>query len=549
MKTFHHIPSETEGPRPDDLCGLMLNGKINTVQDVQDFLTAKNSTVEDTDKCGRTPLMVACAQGKKDIILFLLSEGADPNRQYTDRSTPLHYACRPMHYRGDGVEQLPIIEMLAKHGAKMTPDIHGWTPVCYAALHHMDGIGEHYLNNSQGELSQSDKTLVLEILAFARSVFGVDHSKAYQAIHRALQIREESKTPVTPSSDSVELEACLGTHECKTPGELQSKGAGESQNYLKKQGFLIGLRILPDVVKEIILWPRLASFHNHDSPQSHLRTCSYIVKLETQSRVAIGTALKGIASLLKPLGFFPSQTPLHSDLSLYHSILESYRDILSKARLEHSPNEATIIQQALIYILEGVVGNLYANESCLATIRTITDIVGLLYQSTDYTFRIPSALSALMELYDNFGREEGRLCDHKKPNYQNERDNVMKMLQLACILLAKHEYPTLPQPSDDPSGWLLSNVLDYMIFEIDFWLAVTPSVVRQFLRFGCPAEPVLDKALTCRRILTSVAEYPPEINLKYNPECLQNCEELIDLLKKEKRSSPTVTRVSYQSCP
>ena len=537
MCTVHNVSSETEGPRPDDLCGLMLNGKIHTVQDVQDFLTAKNSTVEDTDQCGRTPLMVACAQRKKDIILFLLSEGADPNRLCTDHSTPLHYACRPMDYRGDGVEQLPIIEMLAKHGAKMTPDIHGWTPVCYAALHNMSEVVEHFLSNSHGELSQFYKTLALEILSFARSVFGVDHSKAYEAIHRALQIREEAGTPVTSSFDSVELEACLRTHECKTPGELSSMGAGdEGQNYLKKQGFLIGLRVLPDALKEICFWPIVALFNNHDSPQSHLRTCGFILKLETQSRVAIGTALKGIASLLDPVGF-PSQTRLPSDFNLYHSLLELYRDILPKARFQHAPNEAKTIQKALINILAGVVGNLYANESCLAIIRTVTDIVGLLYKSTDYTFRFPSVLSALVDLYQEFPGTECRLNEDIKPNnYQNEKENVMKMLQLACILLVKHEYPTLPQTTDDDEGGLLVDVLHDLFFEMDMWLEVTTPVVRQFLRFGCPVKPILDFALHHKEFLLTMAPTPELVFAQYKPEYLQNCEELLDLLKKEKEA-------------
>ena len=566
LSDHEYLCKGIEYPGLDSLCSLILYEHVTVVEGVNDFLL-KVGKVDDEDEHGRTALMMACRLGNKDIVQFLLNEGADPQKQCKDLSTPLHFACRPKPSKVDEAKQLPIIEMLVKHGAKMTPDIHGLTPICYAALYKMSGIVErgYHLGNSKEDFSMSDRILAYEILAFELSVFDDDHSQAYQAILRCLILREESGDPVVPSVDQADLETCLGTHACKTPGELYEKGAREEDMHnLKKQGFLIGARVLPDVVKIISLWPLLASIHNHDSTESHLHTCGLILRLESQSKLAIGTALEGMTDLLDPVGV-PSATRLMpSEYNLYHSNLKSFKEILPKADIRHVLKEASGIHHDLIMVLTGVIGNLSGDEMCPAIIRTITDLVGVLYKCTDYRIRVPSVLWALVDFYNSIERDGGRLGS-RNPNYEIEKKYVMNMLQLACILLVKHEYPTLKRPHEErrktgeengdneealtESGarargageeWgregLLFYVLECLFFEIDFWLAVTTPVVRQFLRFGCPAEPVLDKALTCRRLLVDVAEYPPMINLTYNPECLQNCEELVDLLKKEKEA-------------
>ena len=469
---------------PDNLCSLMLSGKLNSVQDVQDFVT-KNKKVYDIDQRGGYALMVACALSKKEVTEFFLGEGVNPNKQCNDLSTPLHYACRPKNNQGDGLAQLPIIEMLVKHGAKFTPDIHGLTPICYAALHKMGEIVEYFVNNSKEDLSISDRIRALQILAFARLVFEDDYSQAHEAILRVMKLREECGTPITRNTDSAELESRIGTHECKTTGELQALGSEkEAHKYCKQQGLLIGMRVLPDAIKDRFLWPLLASIHNHDTTESHLRTCGLILIFESQSRVAIGTALEGMADLIEPFRLFlerPNPTRLMpNDYSLYHSNIESYREVLGKLRFGNALNKAQMIHRTLTRVLAGVISELPGDELCPAIIHTVADLVGLLYKGTGNKLLLPSMLQTLGDLYNGL-RADGHRLSYVNPNCEIDTQNVMNMMHLAYLLLVKYEFPALSRPIDNSGGTILKALIIHCVNHeelIDVLLPVTKTLIR-----------------------------------------------------------------------
>ena len=471
---------------PDNLCSLMLSDKLRSVQDVQDYVT-KNRKVFDMDQRGGHALMVACALSKKEVTKFLLGEGVNPNKPCNKLSTPLHYACRPKYNQGDGLAQLPIIEMLVKHGAKFTPDIHGWTPICYAAMHKMGEIVEYFLNNSKEALPISDRILAVEILAFARSVFDDDDSQAYGAILRAMKLREEYGTHITPSTDSAELGACIRTHECKTTSELQALGTEkEAHKYCKQQGLLIGMRVLPDAIKDRFLWPLLASIHNHDTTESHLRTCRLILRFESQSRVAIGTALEGMADLIEPFRLFlerPNPTRLMpNDYSLYHSNLESYREVLGKLSLSNAQNKAPRIHRTLTRVLAGVISELPGDELCPAIIHTVADLVGLLYKGTGNKLLLPSMMQALGYLYDGLTGDGYRLSYHANPNCKIDTQNVMNMMHLAYVLLVKYEFPALSRPIDNSGGTILEALIIDCVNNEELMAVLLP-VTKTFIRY------------------------------------------------------------------
>ena len=211
---------------------MILFERVKSLEDVKGFLLENgNEHVDDVDNDGRSALMIACMQGMQDdteIAQFLLDEGADPNKHCKYHNTPLHYACRsfgrntcnddvpyyePFDFMGwprriDENRRISIIDMLVKHGAKAVPDVYGWTPICYAAWYNASDIVEHFVRHSQEGVSASEKVLTLELLAFARSVWYSrnDFPQAYQAILKALELRAELGTPVTPISGSIELE-------------------------------------------------------------------------------------------------------------------------------------------------------------------------------------------------------------------------------------------------------------------------------------------------------------------------------------------------------
>jgi hypothetical protein len=67
------------------------------------------------------PVHIAADRGWKDIILFLLENGANPNAINAIERTPLHFVA------ANG--RIDLAALLLKHGAKPDKlDLHGWNP-------------------------------------------------------------------------------------------------------------------------------------------------------------------------------------------------------------------------------------------------------------------------------------------------------------------------------------------------------------------------------------------------------------------------------------
>ena len=476
---------------------MILFERVKSLEDVKGFLLEiGNEHVDDVDDCGRSALMIACMEGNIEIAQFLLDEGADPNKHCKDHNTALHYACRCFRRAGctyniDSFEyyqpfyfmmwrprfneniqnrQISIIDMLVKHGAKAVPDVYGWTPICYAAWYNASDIVEHFVRHSQESVSASEKVLTLELLAFARSVWYSqdDFPQAYQAILKALELRAELGTPVTPISGSIELETILGTHECKTPDELKKLDDETADHeHLLKQGLLIGFRILPDTIKDNCLWERLFSL-KHVSSQVQLRICGFMLELESQSRAAIGTAL----------GY------MHPSDFQFHSHLQSYRDILKHANLRNDLHRAWRIHVNLRQVLESVLADLSGDDLCPAIIHTVADLVGLLYESTGYKLRVPSILLGLLEFLELMTGGDNQLSwvNH---NRISETRSVVRMMALAYSLLVKHEFTALTHVDKEEKGTILHRLFVVLEPLEDFLDLIIP-VVRKFIHFGFP---------------------------------------------------------------
>ena len=112
------------------------------------------------DKTGASPLYLACERGNAEVVELLLSRGANPNIEATDKTKcPMHAACKGRHY--DSVKLLleynagvavrdnhgktalhiavanrcsEIVELLLKHGSNV--DDYGSTPLHYATQYH-----------------------------------------------------------------------------------------------------------------------------------------------------------------------------------------------------------------------------------------------------------------------------------------------------------------------------------------------------------------------------------------------------------------------------
>ena len=80
------------------------------------------------DQWGRTPLFIACQNGRVDAARSLLEEGAEVDRAMQDGATPLYAACENGY--------LDAARLLLDNGSEVDKaDDHGWTPL-YAACEH-----------------------------------------------------------------------------------------------------------------------------------------------------------------------------------------------------------------------------------------------------------------------------------------------------------------------------------------------------------------------------------------------------------------------------
>ena len=304
----------------------------------------------------------------------------------------------------------------------------------------------------------------------------------------------------------------------------------KTMNIWKSKGFLIGFRILPDSIKDKCPWERLA-IPKHGSSQAQLRIYGFILELESNSRVAIGTALKSINYVLTY--YDPSPVLMQpSSVIEFHSHLKLYRDILKHANLRNDLYRAWGIHGSLRQVLETVLANLSGDDLCPAIIHTLSDLVGLLYECTGYKLRIPSMIEGLVEFLECMTCGDNQLSwiNH---NRISETRSVVKMVALAFSLLVRHEFTGLKH-IDKEKGTIL-----HMFFAVlqplkDFVDLIIP-VVRKFLHFGFPVGGKLEYAGLEGPTILEVAKAERDFS-QYRGYDLQKFDELVELLSKEHES-------------
>ena len=91
-------------------------------------LVNKGHSVNDSQVCGRTPLLEAFFNGHSNIVRYLLEQNADVNKTDDLGFSALHYACGRGH--------LDVVNMLLSKGAAIeVKDAIGHTPLIEAILH------------------------------------------------------------------------------------------------------------------------------------------------------------------------------------------------------------------------------------------------------------------------------------------------------------------------------------------------------------------------------------------------------------------------------
>lgn len=128
MQAMHMVPEFREA--------LMFGG----VHQVRHFVEEVQAPINQPDRDGFTPLIIAAANGNKDAVLYLLQHGAlvdfqEPEEQWT----ALMFAA--VNNRVD------IVDILLQHGARIdVQEGEGWTALMIAASHGCEAVARHLID-------------------------------------------------------------------------------------------------------------------------------------------------------------------------------------------------------------------------------------------------------------------------------------------------------------------------------------------------------------------------------------------------------------------
>ena len=298
--------------------------------------------------------MFACLQGDAKVVEYLLNLGADVNKECTQvMNTPLHYTCKwedsgtmprgiPRYYIDEEItvaEKVAIVKLLLKHGAIYKANSLGLTPICYAGLHRMrelvDLLGEMKLTTDAGGNVEMEKIKGLEFLAVSHAVQGqymlhrADKLLICQCLIEAKQMHREGGSCSTPEGDrcyELQQEVFKRT-ECCSVEELEAirkeEERKEGHYAVQIEGYLVGLRIIPDKLKPQYYWTALLDFT--ESLGDLAETCSIISYMLKVGKATETCDLETISSALEAAvrNKGPNLSALNDVLSLYFNALST----------------------------------------------------------------------------------------------------------------------------------------------------------------------------------------------------------------------------------
>ena len=503
----------------ENLGNLLIEDTVKNVQDLEARM--KNSALELFEVCKWkvSPLMVACLRGYKDVVRYLLENGADPNEKCTEElNTPLHYACLQSKYMQESFSyslvefvvdcnkdlisnKEDIVKLLFEHGALLERNALGFMPIHCAALFAMENIVDYFLLKDE-PITGADKLKALELLGVSQSLMLVENTKPYLNFVSALLIRHDIGGDFPFPT---ELGQHLNSNECTTFDELHKLKHDRSARFI--HGLLVGERILPEKLKKKCLWPSMLG--PYYELERFLCACHYGIKLEMSSRLAVGTVLQGIHE------FFTISDPCESRESVFLQIascLEKYKEILMIVESKHIAARSSVLSSAFSYILSELIWMCSFNRlSYNMLFMTTIDVIKVYSEQTS---AYESTDSVAQSLFSN-------VVDTCEDSSSQEIRNVIVRLNhvLPLVLKCEHTMCTNEQRSHN----MLQMVVGLLCFEQD--LDVICALTRKLVRYGCPIETkTFNREETAKDIALRMA-----VNFKtYHPEL----EEILALVSK-----------------
>ncbi|XP_042900716.1 protein fem-1 homolog B-like [Parasteatoda tepidariorum] len=206
------------------------DGRLDVIQ----YLVDKGADIHMANKYDNTCLMLAAYRGRIDVVTYLLTKKADPDAQTQCGATALHFAADHGH--------VDIVKKLLKHGAKITRNKMGLTPLLQAAERTKAEVVEYFIKKSWCDKQEAVEALELLGASFANDKDFYSLEKAYYYMHWALSERENHPDLYCPKVLSSPIVAYDNHIECQTLTELEA--IKNNSNALHMESLVIRERIL-----------------------------------------------------------------------------------------------------------------------------------------------------------------------------------------------------------------------------------------------------------------------------------------------------------------
>jgi len=183
--------------------------------DVVMYLCEHGADVNIPNKYNNTCLMIASYKGHEDVVSYLLKNNVDPNMRAHCGASALYFASES--------GRVKIVSDLVEHGAFLTPNNYGMTPVLAAAERTRAEVVEYFLYGDL--LSREEKITALELLgaSYANDKDRYCLLKSHMYLMRAMEMRfEDPDYPPLPKPPPVVLKAYDNWVESQSIEELNN---------------------------------------------------------------------------------------------------------------------------------------------------------------------------------------------------------------------------------------------------------------------------------------------------------------------------------------
>ena len=299
-------------------------------------------------------LSLAAYKGHCSLVEYLIQRGVDVNQKISCGWTALH-ACAESN-------QVNMIDVLLKHGAKITKNEDNMTPLMIPALKGMSDTVEYFVEKT--DCSRNDKIDALELLATTFAVMSNhDLEKAFHYLRKAMEERYMNKTNTVIKRAQSSVPAYNNWIECWNLCELEA--IKTNSEALQMECLAIRERLLgpghQDVVDAIA--DVGASFVNEHEYAKGLKLWHYALKQDREIQTVCALRFPGILAIMMERNMEPERTIV---LEIFQILSARLRQIMlrinegngDKDSLQKSCEETTI---ACVYLI-GILLHIGKNE-------------------------------------------------------------------------------------------------------------------------------------------------------------------------------------------